>query len=87
MQQESAKDRSNGSSEHRGVCSYHTCADGVDVLVPNRTFRLPEQDENGSGSKSHRITFMNGIVYMIDRKTKQPKSRLFVSESELDRTM
>ena len=87
MQQESAKDQSNGSSRQRGVCSCHTCADGVDVLVPNRAFRPPEQDENGSGSKNRRMTFMNGIVYTIGGKTKRSKARLFVSGLELDRAM
>ena len=59
----------------------------MEVLVPNRAFRLSEQDEDSSDSTDGEITFMNGVVYTIDKEERRSTIRLFVSESEFDRSV
>ena len=79
------KDRKSKADRQNRTCGYHACADGVDVLVPNRAFRLLEQNEDNSGSTDGKITFMNGIVYMIDKEKRLSGTWLFVLETVFDR--
>ena len=59
----------------------------MEVLVPNRAFRLLEQNEDNSGSTDGKITFMNGVIYTINKEEKCSQIQLFVSESEFDRSI
>ena len=85
MQQANTKHRKSESNRQSRTRGRHTCADGVDVLFPNRTFRLPEQDEDNSSSTNDRMTLMNGIVYMIDKEKRLSGTWLFVLETVFDR--
>ena len=87
MQQADTKDQKNESNRQNRTRDNYTCVDGVDVLVPNETFRFPEWNENSSDSTYSEMTFMNGIVYTIDKERRLSGIQIFVSESEFDRSV
>ena len=84
MQQADTKDQKNESGRQNWTRGRHTCTDGIDILVPNRTFRFPEWNENSSDNTDSEMMFMNGIVYTIGKKRRQSGIRIFISESKFD---
>ena len=60
----------------------YRCADGVDVMISKKVFRLRQRD---SEKARDQIVCANGVEYNTDTRKKQV--RLFVSGTEFNRPM